>query len=76
MRSATFTEFRQNAKAYLDAVEHGETVRILRHGRPIADLVPSSESASPSWRRPGLRLSVKGAALSRAILAERRRAKK
>ena len=64
MRSATFTEFRQNAKAYLDAVERGETVRILRHGRPIAEVGPPSENASPSWRRPGLRLSVKGASLT------------
>ncbi len=76
MRSTTFTEFRRNAKAYLDAVEQGEPLRILRHGRPIAEVVPPSESASPSWKRPGLRLSVKGASLSRAILAERNRAKK
>jgi prevent-host-death family protein len=27
----------------LDAVEHGETIVILRHGRPVARLVPDQE---------------------------------
>ena len=72
MKTATFTEFRQNARAYLDAVERGERVRILRHGRPVAVVIPASERASASWKKPGLRLSVKGASLSREVLAERR----
>ena len=72
MRTASFTEFRQNATAFSDAVERGETVQVLRHGRAVADIVPTqSEETSPSWQRPGLRLSVKGASLSRAILEER-----
>ena len=72
MRTASFTEFRQNATAFFDAVEKGETIRVLRHGRAVADIVPTqSEETVPSWRRPGLRLSVKGASLSRAILEER-----
>ena len=34
----------------------GQTVRILRHGKPVADLVPVRESAGddalPNWKRP------------------------
>ena len=40
MRHATFTEVRNQAKQYFDAVEAGETVRVLRNGKPIADIVP------------------------------------
>jgi antitoxin (DNA-binding transcriptional repressor) of toxin-antitoxin stability system len=54
----------------LDRVEQGETLIVLRHGRPIAEISPVSGS-SPSWKRPALRLVTKGAALSRAILDER-----
>ena len=34
------SEFRANASAMIDLVEKGETVRILRHGKPVAELVP------------------------------------
>ena len=43
-------------------------------GKPIAEITPvSQEAAAPSWKRPGLRLFVKGARLSSAILEERER---
>lgn len=34
------SEFRANASAVLDLVEQGQTVRIMRHGKPVADLKP------------------------------------
>ena len=40
MRQVAFTEFRNNAKIFFDLVETGESVRILRNGKPIADIVP------------------------------------
>jgi antitoxin (DNA-binding transcriptional repressor) of toxin-antitoxin stability system len=53
-------------------VERGETLVVLRHGRPIAEVSPvTASAAAPSWKKPALRLVVKGAGLSRAILAER-----
>jgi prevent-host-death family protein len=77
MKMVTFTEFRQNAATYFDAVEQGETIRVLRHGKPIAEIVPASdEERTLSWRQPGLRLSVKGAYLSREILKERKQSKR
>jgi prevent-host-death family protein len=54
MQMLPLSEFRANASAMLDLVEQGETVRILRHGKPVADLVPVRESAAervPSWKR-------------------------
>ncbi|MDB5891500.1 MAG: prevent-host-death family protein [Polaromonas sp.] len=55
MHFLPLSEFRANASATLDLVERGEIVRIMRHGRPVADLVPvKAEVAAPppSWKRP------------------------
>ena len=69
-----FTEFRKNVSAFLSDVERGECLIILRHGKPVAEITPPSNgnSTSPSWKRPGFKLSVNGASLSEAILEERR----
>lgn len=73
MKTVTFTEFRRRASEVLDLVENGETIRVLRHGRTIARIVPASAAAgTPAWRRPGLRLVTRGASISRAVLDERR----
>ena len=71
MKTTTFTELRRHAKKYFDAVEQGETVRIKRHGRIIAKIVPADDSTKPSWQKPALRLVVPGVRLSRMILTER-----
>lgn len=73
MTTVTLTEFRSQASGMLTRVEHGETLVVLRHGRPIAEVSPVSAVAGGalSWKKPGLRLVAKGASLSSAILAER-----
>lgn len=75
MRTVTFTEFRKHASGLFSDVERGETLLVLRHGKPIAEISPASTErrAGPSWKRPGLRLIARGASLSSAILEERRR---
>jgi prevent-host-death family protein len=70
MREATFTELRNHAKDYFDAVEGGDTVRIFRNGKPIAEIVPI-RSGAPSWKRQVTPLTVKGLSLSREILSDR-----
>ncbi len=75
MKTATFTEFRQNASTYLDEVEKGATVRILRHGKVIAELIPPSKNELPSWKNPGLKLTLEEAGLSDAILEEREKSR-
>ena len=73
MTTVTLTDFRSHASGMLTRVEHGETLVVLRHGRPIAEVSPvtKTDSAQPSWKRPALRLSSKGAGLSAAILEDR-----
>ena len=71
MRQATFTEVRNHAKLYFDAVESGESVRVLRNGKPIADIVPVMADL-PSWkRRKAQPLVLDGVSVSRMILEER-----
>ena len=70
MRDATFTELRNNAKDYFDAVEGGETVRVFRNGKPIAEIVPIRPGV-PSWKRQASPLTIKGLSLSREILKDR-----
>jgi prevent-host-death family protein len=71
MRETTFTELRNHAKTFFDAVEEGETVRVYRNGRPVADIVPV-KSATPSWKKPPqTRLSLESLSLSDEVLADR-----
>ena len=70
MTDATFTELRNHAKDYFDAVEGGDTIRVFRNGKPIAEIVPIC-SGAPSWKRPATPLTIKGLSLSREILSDR-----
>jgi prevent-host-death family protein len=71
MKQATFTELRNHAKQYFDLVEAGEPVRIVRNGKPIADIVPIPRDL-PSWkRRVAQPLVIDGCSLSKIILEER-----
>ncbi|MDH5298021.1 MAG: type II toxin-antitoxin system prevent-host-death family antitoxin [Desulfobulbaceae bacterium] len=71
MRQATFSELRNHAKHYFDIVESGEPVRIIRNGKPIADIVPLPQDL-PSWkRRVAQPLLIEGGAVSKIILEER-----
>jgi prevent-host-death family protein len=73
MRTVTFTDFRKKASGFITEVEHGETLILLRRGKPVAEVVPFSDQAprKPSWKEPGIRLQIKGSDLSSAILEER-----
>lgn len=71
MRQVAFTELRNNAKIFFDLVEAGESVRILRNGKPIADIVPIAAEL-PSWKkRKAQPLVLDGVAISQLILNER-----
>ena len=73
MITVTLTDFRSHASGMLTKVENGETLVVLRHGRPIAEVSPIVDNPDKqlSWRKPALRLATKGAGLSSAILEER-----
>ena len=74
MKTVNLTEFRSHASGILTEVEHGETILVMRHGRPIAAVSPVTDekAGKPSWKKPALRLSAKGSGLSSAILDERK----
>ena len=73
MKTVTFTEFRSQASSLFTQVEQGQRFVIIRHGRPIAEMIPyqTPTQSQPAWKRPGIRLQRSGASLSAAILAER-----
>ncbi len=54
MQTVPLSEFRANASAMIDLVEKGETVRILRHGKLVAELRPPTPEPErvPSWKLP------------------------
>ncbi len=45
---------------------------IIRHGKPIAELKPiDSNKKIPSWKSPGLNISIPNVSLSAEILKQR-----
>jgi prevent-host-death family protein len=73
MKSVAFTDFRKKASDLITEVEHGETIVLLRRGKPVAEIVPFSDGArkSPAWKQPGVCLRIQGSDLSSAILEDR-----
>ena len=73
MKSVAFTDFRKRASDLITEVEHGETLVILRRGKPVAEVVPFSdrEQRTPAWKTSRVRLRIQGSDLSSAILEER-----
>jgi antitoxin (DNA-binding transcriptional repressor) of toxin-antitoxin stability system len=78
MQAVPLSEFRARASAMIDLVEKGETVRILRHGKLVAEVVPvrvEDEDAPrklPNWKRhfEPVKLAP-GVSLTQAVLDER-----
>jgi len=71
MRETTLTELRNQTRYFFDLIESGETVRVLRNGRAIANILPV-QPGMPSWKqRMAHPLQVDGAEISRMILEER-----
>jgi len=77
MHTLPLSEFRANVSAMLDLVEQGQTVRILRHGKPVAELVPVKAEAGdalPAWKReiaPACALRADGKTAAQLLLEDR-----
>jgi prevent-host-death family protein len=75
MHRLPLSEFRANASAMLDLVAQGQTVRIMRHGKPVADLVPVRPEVvdTPSYQQAFVPLMPlpAGYSAARALIAER-----
>jgi prevent-host-death family protein len=66
MTMVNVRETRQNLSRLLDAVAAGEEVVIMRHGRPVARLVPAEAGAIAFRSRQSLRASLPPMARSAA----------
>ncbi|HUV50356.1 MAG TPA: type II toxin-antitoxin system Phd/YefM family antitoxin [Anaerolineae bacterium] len=72
MKTISFTDFRKRASGFITEVEHGETIVLIRRGKPVAEVIPFSDKFRiPSWKQPGIRLQISGSDLSSAIIEER-----
>ncbi len=71
MLEMPLSEFRANASSVLDQVQQGQAVRILRHGKPVADLVPVRDADTgrlPNWKRAFAPVQLPpGVSLSQAV---------
>jgi len=74
MKTITFTDFRKKASGFITEVEHGETLVLLRRGKPVAEVIPFTDDIrrTPAWKQPGIQLKIQGSNLSSAILDERK----
>ena len=71
IHKATVTEFRAHTKRFFDLVERGETIRVFRNGKPIAD-IHKIRNQVRSWKQRKVQpLTIKGISMSRNILEER-----
>lgn len=77
MHTLPLSEFRAQISAMVDLVEQGETVLILRHGKPVAELRPAQMASKSGDRRPSWKQAFEpvvlptGKSFSQAVLAER-----
>ena len=71
MREATITELRAQASRFFALGEAGETIRVTRRGRPIAEIRPVAANLPSFKRRPARPLAVRGSLVRDLILAER-----
>ncbi len=73
MTVVAITDFRKNASGFISQVEQGETIILVRRGKPVAEIVPiaSGVQKTPTWKQPSIQIQLKGNDLSSAILEER-----
>lgn len=73
MKTVQVTDFRKNTSSFINEVEHGETLILIRRGKPVAEIIPFSDRPEkiPAWKQPGIRLQIQGSDLFSAILEDR-----
>ncbi len=73
MKTVPVSDFRKNTSSFINEVEHGETLILIRRGKPVAEIIPFSGRSqnNPAWKQPRVRLQIQGLNLSSAILEDR-----
>jgi prevent-host-death family protein len=71
MKTIAFTEARSHFKEIVDAATKGETVKITRNGKTVAELRPPVETEAAYWRsiKP---LNIGKRGLSKILLKDQR----
>jgi prevent-host-death family protein len=74
MKTINFTKFRKKASGLITEVEKGEELVLIRHGKPVAEIIPyrKPEKSGPRWKQPITPLEIDGHDLSTAILEDRK----
>jgi len=73
MKTVTFSQLRNNAKKYFDAVEQGETVEVYRHGKPIALLTPVLREPVLTRWKTAHPIKISGVSASKIIIEGRKK---
>jgi prevent-host-death family protein len=73
MKTILVTDFRKNTASFINEIEHGETIILIRRGKPVAEIIPFSDRhpKKSAWKQPSIRLQIQGSDLSTAILEDR-----
>jgi prevent-host-death family protein len=77
----SLSEFRAHLADTLDLVEQGQTVQILRHGKPVAQvspIAPEVPAKVPRWKLPIVPLNIQrkdGKSGAQLIIEEREQAR-
>lgn len=72
MKKVSLSDIRNHTKQCFDLVESGESVRVLRNGKPIADIVPVIDNLRSWKRRKAQPLVLDGVSGSNMIMEERK----
>ena len=74
MKTIQVTDFRKNTSSFINEVELGETLILIRRGKPVAEIIPFSRRSQkiPAWKQPSARLQIEGSDLLSAILEDRK----
>lgn len=72
VKRATFTEFRNNAAKFFDAIEDGDTVEVYRKGKLSAVVTsPEKVMSKKATFSKSVAIHLPGLELSKALLEER-----
>ncbi len=67
MKTVLFTEFRKKASRFITEVEHGETIILLRRGRPIAEVIPLIKRSLMEDVHDAIVLQITPSAISHSV---------
>ena len=66
-------DFTHNISKYLNEIESGENIILLKRNKPIANISPHNEgNTHPGWKREIKKIKVEGLSLTNELLKARK----